>query len=1198
MAPLTLSKMRGIAQKGKQSQAGVSVASQSLQATSHTIHEGGTASSSTFRAPFIAPPPLRSPAGLGVPGTAEPSSTASETASQDEPSQAAPQPQDEPPKQSTDKPAKAEPDVFTDFESRKSRIVDLIYQTHSADNLGEDCGCGLPNAQRTTVCRECWHYDATCSHCFVQSHIKAPTHWAEVWSPDRGYFVRHDISALNGHPVIHIGHGGTRCRFVGPDDKGFSFIIVDTNGIHSTRIEYCHCLDAPEKAEQLLQARLFPATFRQCRMAFTFGVLDSYHVHHLESAESAYDYIASLRHLTDGCFFRAPADPYDQFRDVYKIWRFLKAEKHSGQHHGIDKFFPKRRPGNTCVDCAACLIPGVNTSKEDMAIIAADPRFRHLCQLRTTADGNYHANHYEKLKEPSQMSMFKGSAYFAEQTEYDNHIKRALGKGDNLEASSACRKVPCSYLTAVNKQDKGKFAGMDVSGIVTCQCPHIVIKAIADVHAGEKFVHTDFAVARWAELQGLTDLDPELLGLIDFLFSYDISCAYRVNALMRYEKNHPEMAPIIEKFRYLIPLLHVQNHKDNCMYHFACSYTEGAGHFHGETAEFAWPYLNLFGGQGRQMCSGNRHDLYIVLASHWNFKKMIGLASQLYNDLLRADKLRKEKLDAFLNLCVVHYDNLAVWRLRDRGLRDTTHKDKEVRCVYRHNPSDLPSQTKIYNALIEKIQEDEVYATSESAKSIPAMLDHSLTIRRLCCKIKCSLAAYGVDKTPSLLTTVKGYRTHLRKSLKLLRQCQRTSIPQLGDIISASDALVKPSSEKPETTRLCIPSDLTREERESYRLVRLAKMEYDLLEGAAYDSLERIRTNVRLLSAMKVDDKTQARGQRPHTRNQGKIENVVLQQEIEVEYYQSMHSALLRLGMSPDNLNLRRLTPDSLYRKSTAAKQSLGVTYQTDGMAWTGGGIKSANERQSYRPVVNAQASTSASIVGTQSSQPLKRKNKESDKKGKKGKKRKRDSHIQSTAVAAPDDSTPAREEESKSAGWIWQAATATSRADDPDDISDPEVGRYLNEGDSVQWFRAEAEVLRWQEEWELKLVEFTRTISYFEKMETVWADLGATAASPGMAAYAKKTSNRFRELAAQARQIFQVQAKYHPDATLKGMSILEFITADRDKLDALMEKVASSTSRDELDTVLRNVVAPSPTHEEIKQIDGRTPLNSSSNPI
>jgi Kyakuja-Dileera-Zisupton transposase len=91
-----------------------------------------------------------------------------------------------------------------------------------------------------------------------------------------------------------------------------------------------------------------------------------------------------------------------------------------------------------------------------------------------------------------------------------------------------------------------------------------------------------------------------------------------------------DIAPLVERFRYTIPLLHIQNHNDNCTYMYSSAYTEGAGHFHGETAEHPWPYSNLFASQGRQMSHGNRHDLLNGVYGYWNFKKMVGLGAELF----------------------------------------------------------------------------------------------------------------------------------------------------------------------------------------------------------------------------------------------------------------------------------------------------------------------------------------------------------------------------------------------------------------------------------------------------------------------------------------------------------------------------------------------------------------------------------------
>lgn len=64
-------------------------------------------------------------------------------------------------------------------------------------------------------------------------------------------------------------------------------------------------------------------------------------------------------------------------------------------------------------------------------------------------------------------------------------------------------------------------------------------------------------------------------------------------------------------------------------------------------------------------------------------------------------------------------------------------------------------------------------------------------------------------------------------------------------------------------------------------------------------------------------------------------------------------------------------------------------------------------------------------------------------------------------------------------------------------------------EGDRVQWFRAEAEMQRWQEQWEQKIAELLQTGRSFAKMQLVWAELAANQPQdrPGAKAYALQKS-------------------------------------------------------------------------------------------
>ena len=121
------------------------------------------------------------------------------------------------------------------------------------------------------------------------------------------------------------------------------------------------------------------------------------------------------------------------------------------------------------------------------------------------------------------------------------------------------------------------------------------------------------------------DLDELLDSSMDLKESYDINCGYSVNASSRFDTSFPELTDVIEKIDWLIPLLHVQNHKSNCMYLYSSAYTEGAGHFHGETAEMVWAESNQLGAQTRQMNAGRRHDTIINATSDWNWKKVANM---------------------------------------------------------------------------------------------------------------------------------------------------------------------------------------------------------------------------------------------------------------------------------------------------------------------------------------------------------------------------------------------------------------------------------------------------------------------------------------------------------------------------------------------------------------------------------------------
>ena len=129
--------------------------------------------------------------------------------------------------------------------------------------------------------------------------------------------------------------------------------------------------------------------------------------------------------------------------------------------------------------------------------------FSHLLQHLLTADGNFHANHYAKILDNWRDPWLNGRACFPDDNEFRMHMvdvtrkdsganvevcRQILGQSrtTNTECLFITQKSTCAFLKAVNRQDKLKFAGMDVSGIVNIQCPHVMILAGVDLHKGEK----------------------------------------------------------------------------------------------------------------------------------------------------------------------------------------------------------------------------------------------------------------------------------------------------------------------------------------------------------------------------------------------------------------------------------------------------------------------------------------------------------------------------------------------------------------------------------------------------------------------------------------------------------------------------------------------------------------------------------------
>ena len=100
---------------------------------------------------------------------------------------------------------------------------------------------------------------------------------------------------------MHLSFGSSK---PGRNDKeGHPIItVVDRSGIHEIGVSWCCCSGAPERDMQLMMAGLFPATFHNPKTAFTFRVLEDFHLDNLECKTTPGQFFSRLRRLTNDEF--------------------------------------------------------------------------------------------------------------------------------------------------------------------------------------------------------------------------------------------------------------------------------------------------------------------------------------------------------------------------------------------------------------------------------------------------------------------------------------------------------------------------------------------------------------------------------------------------------------------------------------------------------------------------------------------------------------------------------------------------------------------------------------------------------------------------------------------------------------------------------------------------------------------------------
>lgn len=209
-------------------------------------------------------------------------------------------------------------------------------------------------------------------------------------------------------------------------------------------------------------------------------------------------------------------------------------------------------------------------------------------------------------------------------------------------------------------------------------------------------------------------------------------------------------------------------------------------------------------------------------------------------------------------------------------------------------------------------------------------------------------------------------RETLQTRITKWRHLQDAVMPQVGEYVQQQTQ----GGNQVECEILYLPSDLPSAVQVALGLTPLGECQRRLLEGAACDTIQRIRILVKLHSALRQQKKKNARGQKMNTRATGRLQRATDATSLAIEDYNFLRQAMINLGLSKDDPMFPPLAFKDTLRKPTHIKRAVGDSRATDGLLWTTTGVSAGVRRTCDLP---GPSSVPASAVGTQGSKGTKR---------------------------------------------------------------------------------------------------------------------------------------------------------------------------------------------------------------------------------
>ncbi|KAJ7447609.1 hypothetical protein B0H11DRAFT_1744856 [Mycena galericulata] len=455
-----------------------------------------------------------------------------------------------------------------------------------------------------------------CRECIVKEHKKLPLHVVQYWNGE--HFEEKPLIDLGLR--VQLGHWvgrSNRCNLPEPA-PGKDFVIVGDHGVHRVALDFCGCGTGGSHANQLLRARLYPATVVHPRTAATFDELDHFHLMNFETKCAAYEYYHGLARVADNTGLRKLPDRYPEFRRMTREWSNLHMLKRAGRGHdpaGV----AGTAPGECALLCPACPRPGKNLPTE----WRKEPEEKQfLYALFLAIDANFRLKRKDVSTEEKDPGLGDGWSFYCEVMHYMEHVAKHW---DTPQERSTC----VSH-DAVDKPDR-EARGTASSGIGAVDCARHNMKrplAVGDLQFGERYINMDYMFFR--SIAG-TDL-------VRFFVSYDIACQWHINIMNRMATYEAELQMVDDKkfIVFLVPKFHLPAHIEECNLRFSFNLMPEVGQTDGEAPERGWANANPLAGSTKEMGPGARRDMLNQHFNDWNWKKIVALGRTMYRKMTAA----------------------------------------------------------------------------------------------------------------------------------------------------------------------------------------------------------------------------------------------------------------------------------------------------------------------------------------------------------------------------------------------------------------------------------------------------------------------------------------------------------------------------------------------------------------------------------